>query len=367
MNRTELSISLPGGCEDESEVSGRTVDCGSDWFFGPPSRWLLAHCQALLYRVGDSLTSSLTADRCCISFILRTTLGSLLGEKAQIAAAKEICLAIGKQKRAVVDERVECAMDCSIELGERERERRREEAERERGRERRETEREEKREKGRRERERRERERERRGERRRRGEDERQPLLNTVFSVLLHPSVSARLAAAWYLRCAAVALPSQGAVLLDRCAERLNALKSCLEAVAGYSAAIAALLGAVQHCSLGIPHTKGRVVTGLAEDLLRSATQNSRISIQHRLAGCCCPPSLNTLESFGIVLKQLVTDLTGPENLVCSELTLLPPLRVVGDDLAQLGPALQDMDQRYIEEQVCLRPKGAVTINYKYN
>lgn len=31
---------------------------------GPPTRWLLAHCLALLYRLGDSLTSSLTVDRC---------------------------------------------------------------------------------------------------------------------------------------------------------------------------------------------------------------------------------------------------------------------------------------------------------------
>ncbi|CDQ63124.1 unnamed protein product [Oncorhynchus mykiss] len=31
---------------------------------GPPTRWLLAHCLALLYRVGDSLTSSHTVDRC---------------------------------------------------------------------------------------------------------------------------------------------------------------------------------------------------------------------------------------------------------------------------------------------------------------
>lgn len=84
-------------------------------------------------------------------------------------------------------------------------------------------------------------------------------LLDTVISVLLHPSAAARLAAAWCLRCVAVAMPAQAAVLLDRCAERLTALKSCPEAVAGYSAAVAALLGAVQHCPLGIPHSKGKV------------------------------------------------------------------------------------------------------------
>lgn len=33
--------------------------------------------------------------------MLRATLGGLLGEKAQIAAGKEICQAIGKQMRAV--------------------------------------------------------------------------------------------------------------------------------------------------------------------------------------------------------------------------------------------------------------------------
>ena len=39
--------------------------------------------------------------RRCISFILRSTLGSLLGEKAQTNAAKQLCLAVTLQKRAV--------------------------------------------------------------------------------------------------------------------------------------------------------------------------------------------------------------------------------------------------------------------------
>lgn len=79
------------------------------------------------------------------------------------------------------------------------------------------------------------------------------------MSVLLHPSMAARLAAAWCLRCVAVALPNQLTPLLDRCAERINALKSSPEAVSGYSFAIAALLGAVHQCPLGIPHSKGKV------------------------------------------------------------------------------------------------------------
>lgn len=84
-------------------------------------------------------------------------------------------------------------------------------------------------------------------------------LLDTVISVLLHPTASACLAAAWCLRCVAMAMPSQGSLLLDRCSERLVALKSSPEAVAGYGAAVAALVAAVQHGRLGIPHTKGMV------------------------------------------------------------------------------------------------------------
>lgn len=83
--------------------------------------------------------------------------------------------------------------------------------------------------------------------------------LEAVISVIVHPSISVRLTAAWCLRCIAVALPSYVSPLLDRCVERLSALKSSPEAVTGYSFAIAALLGAVKYCPLGIPHGKGKV------------------------------------------------------------------------------------------------------------
>lgn len=59
------------------------------------------------------------------------------------------------------------------------------------------------------------------------------------------------------------------------------------------------------------------------------------------------------VESFGLVMNQLVTDLSGQDNLnqLCSELTLLPPL-CHHDDLPLVGPTLHDTDHRYIEEQV---------------
>uniref|UniRef100_A0A8C3IPM6 HEAT repeat-containing protein 5B n=1 Tax=Chrysemys picta bellii TaxID=8478 RepID=A0A8C3IPM6_CHRPI len=212
--------------------------------------------------------------RRCVSFILRATVGSLLGEKAQIAAAKDICQAIGKQMKAVEavvndtnGENKSGAADvaasqhvmvCALQelgslvqslnataspliqepsIG----------------------------------------------------------LLETVTSVLLHPSMAARLAAAWCLRCVAVALPFQLTPFLDRCAERLNNLKTSPEAVSGYSFAMAALLGGVHQYPLGIPHAKGKMVVSIAEDLLRTAAQNSRLSLQRTQAGWLLLGALMTL------------------------------------------------------------------------
>ncbi|KAK5599793.1 HEAT repeat-containing protein 5B [Crenichthys baileyi] len=214
--------------------------------------------------------------RRCVSFMLRATLGGLLGEKAQIAAGKEICQAISKQMRAVEavvndisgENKAGAAdvsasqhvMVCALkELG---------------------------------------------------SlvqslsataspliQEPSIGLLETVTSVLLHPSMAARLAAAWCLRCVAGALPYQLSPLLDRCAERINNLKSSPEAVSGYSFAMAALLGGVHQCPLGIPHSKGKLVVSIAEDLLRTAAQNSRLSLQRTQAGWLLLGALMTLGS----------------------------------------------------------------------
>uniref|UniRef100_A0A8D0GB14 HEAT repeat-containing protein 5A n=1 Tax=Sphenodon punctatus TaxID=8508 RepID=A0A8D0GB14_SPHPU len=230
-------------------------------------QWLERNFSALLSHVLDlvsqsrpkSIQSQMDAICCrrCVSFILRATVGGLLGEKAQIAAAKEICQAIWKLKKVVdavmsdgnLETRVGTAdvaasqhmLVCALEelgsliyglgtiasslL-----------------------------------------------------QDSSTGVLDSVFSVILHPSVSVRLAAAWCLRCIAVALPCRVSPLLDRCIERLRALKSSPEAVTGYSFAIAALLGAVKQSTLGIPHGNGKIIMMVAEDFLRSASQNSRIS-----------------------------------------------------------------------------------------
>lgn len=65
---------------------------------------------------------------------------------------------------------------------------------------------------------------------------------------------------------------------------------------------------------------------------------------------CVC---LCVTESFGLVMNQLVADVSSQENLnqPCSELLLLPPF-CHQDDLLLIGPALQQVEHHDIEEEV---------------
>ena len=175
--------------------------------------------------------------RRCVSFILRAVLGRLLDESAQMTAAKELCHVITKQMN-LVNDAVHSASDgagsaqsledvistqhvlvCALqELGcllE--------------------------------------------------GLSTaalpllQENILDHVLSVLLHPGPAPQLAAAWCLRCLSVAVPSQLTPLIDRCMERLKSLKSSGEAVGGYAHTLAALIGGVHRCPLGIPHSRGKV------------------------------------------------------------------------------------------------------------
>ncbi|XP_036209575.1 HEAT repeat-containing protein 5A isoform X2 [Myotis myotis] len=238
---------------------------------------ILSHMLSLVSQSHPKVTQAqadAVCSRRCVSFILRATIGGLLGEKAQIAAAKDICQAIWKLKKVVdavmCDGNLETRLGstdvaasqhmlvCALqELGNLIH-----------------------------------------------GlgttaapllQDSSAGVLDSVISVILHPSMSVRLTAAWCLHCIAVALPSYLTPLLDRCLERLTVLKSSPEAVTGFSFAVAALLGAVKHCPLGIPHGKGKIILTLAEDLLCSATQNSRLSAQRTQAGWLLIAALMTL------------------------------------------------------------------------
>ncbi|CAH0731953.1 unnamed protein product, partial [Brenthis ino] len=208
--------------------------------------------------------------RKCISYILRNTLGKMLGEKAQASACREIIQIVAKQMNSI-DFNPENAKDCNQEtlfsqhllvcaLTEA-------------------------------------------------GElaqqlgtavhslvsDTSLGVLDTVFSVLEHPCVAARLAAAACLRGLCVAQPALLAPLLDRAGDALDVPRPTPHRISGYSAALAAILGAVQSSPLGVPHGRGKIAFNAAEQLLRSAGQSSRLTAARTNAGWLIVGAICTL------------------------------------------------------------------------
>ncbi|EDW83833.1 uncharacterized protein Dwil_GK13824, isoform A [Drosophila willistoni] len=244
------------------------------------SVWLERQLSTFLSHVLDLVANPKAAcshvdavySRKCINFILRSTIGKMLGEKAQSAACKELIHLVAKQMNSI-DFNPENAKDsnqetlfsqhllvCALQelsslliglgttaqnlLG-----------------------------------------------------DQSLQAIDATCAVLVHPCAAARLAAAWCLRCCCIAVPSQITTLIDRFIEAIEQMRSSPEAIAGYSCALAAILGSVRYSPLGIPHTKGKVVFNCAEELLRSASQNSRMSLHRTQAGWLLIGSIMTLGS----------------------------------------------------------------------
>ncbi|GLH08860.1 HEAT repeat-containing protein 5B [Gryllus bimaculatus] len=240
--------------------------------------WLERNLAVVLAHVLDLVANPKAASshvdavysRKCISFILRGLLGRMLGEKAQASACKDIAHIVIKQMNSI-DFNPENAKDCnqetlfsqhmlvcalqetgSLVLG--------------------------------------------------LGttsasviSDPSQSVIEATMAVLMHPCQAARLAAAWCLRCVCVAVPSQITPLIDRCIEGIETMRLCPEGLAGYSAALAAVLGGVRLSPLGVPHTKGKVIFNTAEELLRSASQNSRLSLHRTQSGWLLIGAIMTL------------------------------------------------------------------------
>lgn len=120
-------------------------------------------------------------------------------------------------------------------------------------------------------------------------------LIDTIMAVLVHPCLAARLAASWCLRCICVAVPSQITPLIDKCIDGIENMRSSPEAIAEYSCALAAVLGSVRLSPLGVPHTKGKIIFNTAEELLRCAAQNSRLSLNRTQAGWLLIGAIMTL------------------------------------------------------------------------
>ncbi|XP_053615269.1 HEAT repeat-containing protein 5B [Plodia interpunctella] len=208
--------------------------------------------------------------RKCINYILRNTLGKMLGEKAQASACREIIQIVIKQMNSI-DFNPENAKDCNQEtlfsqhllvcaLTEA-------------------------------------------------GElalqlgtsvqnllsDTSLNMIDAISSVLEHPCAAARLAAARCLRCACAAVPAHVTPRLHSCLLALDGHTPTPHHISGYSAALAAILGSVRSSSLGVPHGLGKVAFNAAEQLLRSAGQSSRLTAARTNAGWLIVGAICTL------------------------------------------------------------------------
>lgn len=242
------------------------------------SVWLERNLQTFLVHVLDLVANPKAASshvdavysRKCINFILRSIVGKMLGEKAQSSACKEIILIIAKQMNSI-DFNPENAKDanqetlfsqhllvCALQelgsltigLG---------------------------------------------TTAQNLLTDHSLNFIDAICAVLVHPCLAARLAAAWCLRCVCVAVPSQITPLIDRFLDAIEKMRSSPDAISGYCGALAAVVGSVKHSPLGIPHTKGKIIFNTAEELLRTASQNSRLSLNRTQSGWLLIGSIMTL------------------------------------------------------------------------
>ncbi len=81
-----------------------------------------------------------------------------------------------------------------------------------------------------------------------------------VLSVLIHPAPAAWLSAAWCMRCCALAIPRLLTTFIDTCVKKMNSLKSSSDALTGYGHTLAAMIGGLYQCPLGIPFKKAKVI-----------------------------------------------------------------------------------------------------------
>lgn len=104
-------------------------------------------------------------------------------------------------------------------------------------------------------------------------------LTDKLFKALLYPNLGVKCVAAWCLRMLTCSLPSLMTNLLENCMDKLSLIRNPSDALTGYGYACAALLGAVNECPLGVPSLKPKLAFNIGEELLRSASQSSNLSL----------------------------------------------------------------------------------------
>lgn len=105
-------------------------------------------------------------------------------------------------------------------------------------------------------------------------------LIDVIMAIVVYPSANVQLAAAWTLRNIITVLPTQMVPVLNRLLTKIEDTKTFPEGIVGYSYGMAGVIGGISQSPLGIPHRLIERAFTVAEELLRSAASNSRLSQQ---------------------------------------------------------------------------------------
>ncbi|KPL97673.1 hypothetical protein QR98_0002980, partial [Sarcoptes scabiei] len=120
-------------------------------------------------------------------------------------------------------------------------------------------------------------------------------LVENIYILVNHSAHIVRLSAAYSLRCICLACNNQLTPMIERSLERLETMRTSPESINGHSYALSAFIGIVRFTPLGIPHNRAKIIFNIAEDLLRTASQNSRLSMPRTQAGWQLMGALLTL------------------------------------------------------------------------
>ena len=102
------------------------------------------------------------------------------------------------------------------------------------------------------------------------------PLFVALNRILMMPQLSARLAGAWCLHYVSLALPSHLSYLVAHCLSQLREpRKQTQVGISGFSYAVAALLGTVRCNELGLPSAKAREVLALGQEFVERGLKTS--------------------------------------------------------------------------------------------
>ena len=120
-------------------------------------------------------------------------------------------------------------------------------------------------------------------------------IIEAVFATLIHPAPVVSLSGACCIRSCTVALSHNVTYLTKTCMEKMSSLSSSKEAVSGHGYRIAAIIGVLYQCPLGIPFSRAKQVFALTTELLHTAGKSGKVAVPKIQRGWIILGSLHTL------------------------------------------------------------------------